>query len=153
MTCNTHQESISMMMDNELEDHHFPDLLQHLSRCNECRQFFQSGLNLRSAFAIAKPIVTPRRLDERMERIAFGKRKALPLSAVEALWRTRISFPLPAAASIAILIVIGSLLLLPVVLEEPKTPITISSELLYKTPSSLVPEAQRIFPQEESKER
>lgn len=48
MDCKHHQQDISQMIDNELDDITFVGLLSHMSDCPECREFYRSVVKLRS---------------------------------------------------------------------------------------------------------
>ena len=125
MTHDDYQEQISQLIDGELGEQSEPALFAHLSTCGDCRSFLNSALTLRSKLAtISSPI--PQGLDDQM-RMTFV---ATPIDRFNA---QPAAFRLALAASIAFLLLMGSLLLGP---------------QLYKSQPSVVEEQGIVFPQQ-----
>jgi anti-sigma factor RsiW len=101
---------MSALMDNELSDQEAKSLFGHLNSCEECREAFRSAQELRSNLKEQLPPIAPAELDEKVmsliphPRTYVGDRKAVRI----VVWRRRISLPLPVAAVLALLLIIGS---------------------------------------------
>ena len=133
-----YQERISLCIDNALSDKESAKLFAHLSRCNNCREFMKSTMAVRAHIADEKLAEVPLSLDRRVLSSVAGKTVQGERSAwYEPAWFTRISIPLPAAASILFLIIVGSLLLSPIIAQEPQHRTEIPAPLASKIPSSL----------------
>ncbi|HEY6951069.1 MAG TPA: zf-HC2 domain-containing protein [Bacteroidota bacterium] len=113
------QELISLHIDNELTDAQSAELFAHLAECNPCRSFLKTTMIIRSHIAHNQLADVPQSLDRRV--LGFREqilRPAARNARLAPLWWTRISIPLPAAASLAFLIVFCSLLFAPIVASE-----------------------------------
>ncbi len=118
MTCDHYQMQIGQLLDHELSEKESPVLFAHLSVCPECRDFFRVSLQVRAELMNAEPITVPDELDDRMRAAGLIPAER-PTSRKTSIWDLRIAFPLPAAASIALLLIIGSLFLAPLLLHDP----------------------------------
>ena len=96
---------ISQYVDGELDPSAEREVFDHLSGCEECRGFLRRSIRLR-----ADMIAEPLRLQDRPKR-NIDSRKALPERYTRSGLRRRISLPVPIAAAITIVLIIGSLAL------------------------------------------
>lgn len=138
MTHKHYQQCISLYVDNALNDKETAKLFAHLSRCNECRTFLKMTLHLHAHIVDEKLEEVPSSLD----RSVLADVAAMAVSAQSKawyapVWFTRISIPLPAAASILFLIIVGSLLFSPILAQPPQQRTEIPPELVSKIPASL----------------
>ena len=123
MNCDKYEEQLSALMDNELKDEEAKSLFGHLNSCEACREAFRSAQELRSNLREVVPPMAPAELDEKVmsliphTRTYAGDRKAIRIVA----WRRRISLPLPVAAVLAILLMVGSAALSLKVFESQRT--------------------------------
>ncbi len=111
MTCNEYQELISQLVDDELDDGQSSELFLHTGRCAECRAFLRSTLRLRNEIA-SQALATPlsfERVDAHV-RIRL-RRTRMQHRPFRTLFVRRISVPIPVAAALGILLIIGSILL------------------------------------------
>jgi hypothetical protein len=115
------QELVNLYIDEGLNDAQSMELFAHLSTCDNCRNIMRSSLRVRTFFQKEEMEEVPASLNARVYKSARMK-TATPVrrNLFAPLWDTRILIPLPAAASIAILILIGSLLFSPLLFERPK---------------------------------
>ncbi|HEY4612386.1 MAG TPA: zf-HC2 domain-containing protein [Bacteroidota bacterium] len=105
----TYQEHISQLIDGELSSQDQPSLFAHLSECAECRNFLNSALTLRSNLAAGATIPLP-----------AGFELRVPSVDAEAYARPA-AFRLALAASIAFVLLMGSLVFGPQVLRLQST--------------------------------
>ena len=116
MTHDDFQEQISQLIDGELGGENQPALFEHLSSCAECRSFLNSTLALRSKLAtMVAPI--PAGLDVRMQN-TFAATPSYLFNAQPAA--VRLAF----AASIAFILLMGSLLFGPQILKTQQMPMS-----------------------------
>ncbi|MFH0990951.1 MAG: zf-HC2 domain-containing protein [bacterium] len=118
-----YQELVSLYFDNALNDTECAELFAHLSRCAECRSLLRTTGNIRTLMKEDLLPDTSASLDRKVlgeyRQLTRAKKKE-PL--LPTLWFTRISIPLPAAASIVFLLIFTTLLISPVLfLNEPKS--------------------------------
>lgn len=113
MTCEMYEEQISALIDHELKDEETEVLFAHLSTCRSCRRSLQSVLDLRSNLGEQAPPMAPKELDEKvLTRMVAAQRAKTDRKAIPGfLWQGRISAPLPIAAGVVLLLMIGSFLL------------------------------------------
>jgi len=113
MTCESYEEQISALIDHELKDNEQEMLFAHLGACGACRRSLQMVLRLRSNLAQEVPPLAPKELDEKvLKRMATAQRARADRRPVPGFtWQGRISAPLPVAAGVALLLMIGSFLL------------------------------------------
>lgn len=110
MNCDVYEEQLSALMDNELGDEQAKSLFGHLNTCEACRGAFRSAQDLRSSLREQVPPMAPAELDQKIMSLIphtkryIGDRKAARIVG----WRRRVSLPLPVAAIVAILLVLGS---------------------------------------------
>ena len=138
MTHEHYQERISLYVDNALSDKETAKLFAHLSRCDECRTFLKATLRLHAHIVEEKLEEVPRSLDRSV--LADVATSAVPTQRrawYAPMWFTRISIPLPAAASILFLIIVGSLLFSPILAQPPQHQTEIPAPLASKIPASL----------------
>jgi anti-sigma factor RsiW len=123
MNCNRYEEQMSALMDSELGDEEAKSLFGHLNSCEGCREAFRSVQALRSDLREQVPPMAPAELDEKIlsliphTRTYAGDRKAVRIVA----WKRRISVPLPVAAVLALLLMVGSAALSLKVFESQRT--------------------------------
>ncbi len=138
MTHDDYQQHISLYVDHALNDKESSRLFAHLAGCSDCRTFMQIAMRVRSQIANEELAELPRSLDSRvLSTVARGKAAAARRAWYAPVWFTRISIPLPAAASLVFLIIVGSLLFSPLLVQESHQRPEIPPELLSKIPSSL----------------
>lgn len=138
MNHQNHQERISLYIDNALSDKESAKLFAHLSRCDDCRMFMKLTSRVHSHIAEEKLAEVSPSLDRRvLASVATKSVQSGRRPWYEPVWFTRISIPLPAAASILFLIIVGSLLFSPILAQEPQHPTEIPAPLASKIPSSL----------------
>lgn len=138
MTHEHYQQCISLYVDNTLSDKKTARLFAHLSRCDECRTFLKATLRLHAHIVEEKVEEVPHSLDRRV--LADVATNAIPAQRrawYAPMWFTRISIPLPAAASILFLIIVGSLLFSPILEQPPRHQTQIPEPLVSKIPASL----------------
>jgi anti-sigma factor RsiW len=142
MTHNEHQQRISLYVDNELNDKESSELFAHLAGCSECRTYMKIGMRVRSQIANEELADVPRSLDRRvLASVARANATLERRTWYSPVWFTRISIPLPAAASIVFLLIVGSLLFYPLLAPEQQQRVKVPAELMSKVPSAL----QRTF--------
>jgi anti-sigma factor RsiW len=138
MTHAEHQQRISLYIDNELNDRDSSELFAHLAECGECRTHMKISMRVRSQIANEELAVVPQALDRRILASVVRENVALKRRTwYSPVWFTRVSIPLPAAASIVFLIIVGSLLFYPLLTPEQQRRVEIPAELMSKVPSSL----------------
>ena len=100
-------------------------MFAHTGTCAECRAFFRSVLDLRSALASAEPVDVPETLDRRVQTIrpdvvrpAAQRRRWLA-----ELWERRLSVPLPSAALVAIALVSITIFTLSLLMKPSEVPL------------------------------
>lgn len=136
MTCEQYQMHIGQLLDHELPEKESPVLFAHLSACSECRDFFQASMQVRAELMSAEPITAPDELDDRMRGAGLIPAEQ-PLPRRTSIWDMRVAFPLPAAASIALLLILGSLLLAPAFMHEPEPRQEHPSDVIQLVPREL----------------
>jgi anti-sigma factor RsiW len=142
MNHNQFQELVNLYIDSELDDSRSAEMFAHLSVCSECRNLIRSSLRIRSHYQQMELEDVSSSLDRRV--LAYVDKtpiKSVRKDFFTPLWFTRISIPLPVAASIIFLILFGSFLLSPIILEESKPQVDKQSEIISKMP----PEYQQLF--------
>ena len=138
MTHNEHQQRISLYIDNELNDKESSELFAHLAGCSECRTYMKISMRVRSQIANEELADVPRTLDRRILTSVARENAALKRQTwYSPVWFTRISIPLPAAASIVLLLIVGSLLFYPLLTPEQQQRTEIPSEVIARVPSAL----------------
>ena len=129
------QKLVNFYIDGAIDDTQSAEMFAHLSACNDCRNLMRSSLRVRSYYQDMELEDIPVSLDHRVLANAdMESIKSVRQNILIPLWYTRISIPLPAAASIAILILIGSLLFSPLLFEETKQRSDKQIEMLSKMP-------------------
>jgi anti-sigma factor RsiW len=114
MSHDGYQEQISQLLDGELSRDLQPALFVHLSRCTECQQFLNATIVLRSTLT-ASTISVPQSLDQWVL-------SSLPGSLIYQLNARPAAFRLAIAASVAFILLMGSLLFGPQFLTMEQTP-------------------------------
>ncbi|MBI3110773.1 MAG: zf-HC2 domain-containing protein [Ignavibacteriales bacterium] len=117
MTCEQYQMQIAQLFDNELRGEESSTVFAHLGACSECRDFFQASLQVRAELMNAETITAPDELDDRMRGAGLIPTEQT-FSRKTSIWDLRIVFPLPTAASIALLLIIGSLFVAPALFHD-----------------------------------
>ncbi len=130
------QELISLHIDNELADTQSAELFAHLATCGTCRTFLRTTTGIRSQIVHENLADVPERLDRRVLGMEQGPSVKKPLDWIAPIWWTRISLPLPAAASLAFLILFCTLLISPLFM-SPKNPQTASVDNLKSVPAEI----------------
>ena len=132
------RELINQYIDEGIGDAASAEMFEHLGTCKECRNLMRSSLQVRSYYQMEEPEEIPASLDRRvfasannLHATASGRSPRVPL------WGTRLLIPLPAAAAIAILILAGGLLFMPLFFEGPKPNVESPVELISKMPPEL----------------
>jgi anti-sigma factor RsiW len=138
MNHQNYQEHISLYVDNALNDKDTARLFAHLSRCADCRAFMKLTVGIHAHIAEEELAEVPLSLDRRvLASVAAASDRLERRPWYEPVWFTRISIPLPAAASILFLIIVGSLLFSPILAQEPQHQTEIPTSLISRIPSSL----------------
>jgi anti-sigma factor RsiW len=132
-------EFINLYIDNQLGDRESAELFAHLGTCEACREFMKATMRVRSYIAGQELAEVPSALDYRV--LASVRREAAAVREKKSwfapVWFTRISIPLPAAASIIFLAIVGSLLFSPLLSQQPPQRVEIPAPLVSKLPPSL----------------
>ena len=136
------QELVNLYIDGELNDSMSAEMFAHLSACNDCRNLMYSSLRVRSYYQDMELQEVSSSLDRRvLSSVGTTPTKMARRNFLIPFWFTRISIPLPAAASIVFLILFGCFLLSPILFEEPKSQIDKQAEIISKIPA----EYQQLF--------
>ena len=115
------QELVNLYLDEGLNDDQSAPLFDHLMTCDQCRNLMRSSLRIRSFYQGKGPEEVPASLDRRVAERARTRPGTSPRqNPMPPFWTTRISVPLPVAASILFLILVGSLLFSPIIFQEQK---------------------------------
>jgi anti-sigma factor RsiW len=134
-------EFINLYIDNQLGDRESAELFGHLGTCEACREFMKVTMRVRSHIAGQELAEVPSALDHRV--LASVRREAAAVREKKSwfapVWFTRISIPLPAAASIIFLTIVGSLLFAPMLISGDKP----SPDVSWQQISRIAPELQR----------
>jgi anti-sigma factor RsiW len=138
MNHETHQELISLYIDNTLNDKESAELFAHLAGCNECRDFMKVTMRVHAHIVEEELAEVPLSLDRRVLG-SVGKKSAelKPSSWYTPVWFTRVSIPVPAAASILFLIIVGSLLFSPLLASQPVQQTEPKDPLVSRLPAPL----------------
>jgi anti-sigma factor RsiW len=130
---------INLYVDNELADKNSAELFAHLGTCESCRELMKATMVIRSHIANQGLAEVTSALDQRV--LASVRRQATTVREkrrwFEPVWFTRISIPLPAAASIIFLVIVGSLLFSPLLMREERPPQQIKTEQVIPLPPEL----------------
>ena len=135
------QELISLHVDNEITDLESSELFGHLATCDGCRKFLRTTMNIRSHIVNEGLAEVPDMLDRRVLGKEQTQSMKQPLDWLAPVWWTRISIPLPAAASLAFLILFCSLLISPVIFSQ-RTPQAPASEIDSRVPPEIQKQLQ-----------
>ncbi len=132
------QELINLYLDTGLQDTASTEMFAHLGTCEECRKYMHSMMRVRSFYQQEETASASDSLDRRV----FASVRSLKDSEAKkyhpiSFWSTRILMPLPAAASIAVLIIIGSLLCSPLLFQQPMQEKETAIEMTSKLPPEL----------------
>ena len=133
-----HQERISLYIDNALADKESMKLFAHLAGCDECREFMKIAMRIHTYLMDEDLGDVPLSLDRRVlggivKENAQVKRRGW----YTPVWFTRVSIPLPAAASILFLIIVGSLLVSPLLSPQQVEQKESKDPLISKVPASV----------------
>jgi len=140
MSHNDYQEQVSLYIDGVLGDKASANLFAHLAECEECRSLLKVSIRLREHVAEQELETTPSSLDRRiLGSISAVEREKKSSPWYAPVWFARISVPLPAAASIVFLIIVGSLLFSPLLSQPSSREAEIPKPFVDKIP----PELQR----------
>jgi anti-sigma factor RsiW len=115
-TCDGYQELLSAYVDDEAHDNETSELFFHLGDCAECRVFMRSLLRLQSVL----------REDELPVTI-----ETLP--STTSLWKRRLVVSYPIAATLALLTLLSSILLLSRMTQPPVNIKNTQTEYVYLT--------------------
>lgn len=133
-----YQERISLYVDNVLNDKDTAKLFAHLATCRECRTFMKLISRVQIHVAEEELAQVSATLDRRvLASVVAASDRSEQKPWYAPMWFTRISIPLPAAASILFLIIVGSLLFSPILSQEPQHQAEIPASLMSRIPSSL----------------
>lgn len=113
MTCDMYEEQVSALIDNELNEEDAELLFRHLSACPSCRRSLRTVLDLRSDLKEQEPPLASTELDEKVLRRTAGEKRYVGNRKPMAMrvWKRRISIPMPVAAAITIVLIVGSVAL------------------------------------------
>jgi len=136
MTCEQYQMQIGQLLDNELRGEESSTVFAHLGACFACRDFFHASLQVRAELMNAETVTAPDELDDRMRAAGLIPTEQ-PFSRKTSIWDLRVAFPLPAAASIALLLIIGSLFVAPVLFHDPQPQQEFPPDVLQLVPVEL----------------
>jgi anti-sigma factor RsiW len=136
------QELISLHVDNEISDSESAELFGHLATCDACRKFLRTTMNIRSHIAQQELAEVPDSLDRRVLGNEEAQSAKRPLDWLAPVWWTRISIPLPAAASLAFLILVGTLLVSPVIVSDQRARQAAPQEEISKLPMEIQKQLQ-----------
>lgn len=138
MNHSEYQEQVSLYLDGMLGDKESASLFAHLAGCEECRSLLKISMTVRGHVAEQDLANTSLTLDRRVLGIDLAGGSEMKRSAWYApIWFTRISVPLPAAASIVFLIIVGSLLFSPLLSQGQQQETGIPTPLVDKIPPGL----------------
>ncbi len=133
-----YQERVSLYIDNALNDRDAAELFAHLSGCDECRKFMKITMSVHVHVADEELEEVPASLDRRvLSSVARESAEIEQSKWYSPVWVTRIVIPLPAAASILFLIIVGSLLFSPLLSQQLPQRVEIPAPLVSKLPPSL----------------
>jgi anti-sigma factor RsiW len=136
------QELISLHVDNEINDTESAELFGHLATCDACRRFLTTTMSIRSQIAHEELAEIPETLDRRVLGEEQSQSAKRPLDWLAPMWWTRISIPVPAAASIAFLILVGTLLFSPAIFSDQKPHQEAAQEAITKLPPEIQKQLQ-----------
>jgi anti-sigma factor RsiW len=136
------QELISLHVDNEINDSESAELFGHLATCDTCRKFLRTTMSIRSHIAQEELAEVPDSLDKRVLGNEETESVKRPLDWLAPVWWTRISIPLPAAASLAFLILVGTLLVSPVLVSDQRPRQAAPQEEISKLPPEIQKQLQ-----------
>jgi anti-sigma factor RsiW len=132
------QELISLHVDNELTDTQSAELFAHLATCDGCRKFMRTTIRIRSHISGQELAEVSQVLDQRvLKNVTHKTIRETKREWLAPFWWTRIIIPLPAAASLALLIIIGSLLVSPILVSQKSPQQRISAEEIAKVPPEI----------------
>ena len=138
MNHDSYQEQVSLYVDGVLGDKASASLFAHLADCEECRSLLKVSMRLREHVAEQELETTPSSLDQRiLVSLPARRRTAKGPAWYAPVWFTRISVPLPAAASIVFLIIVGSLLFSPLLSQGQVKEAEIPKPFVDKIPQEL----------------
>lgn len=143
MTHTQYQEFISEHVDNGLSDAESAELFAHLALCDACRKFLRTAMSIRSQIASQELAEVPDSLGRRvLGGVAPKERAKMSIDWLAPIWWTRISIPLPAAASLAFLILVGTLLFSPVIFPDQMPRQEVPQEVFSKMPPEIQKQLQ-----------
>ena len=133
-----YQEQVSLYLDGMLGDRASAGLFSHLADCEECRSLLKLSMSVREHVAEQDIANVPSSLDQRvLGSNLFGGTTTRQSPWYAPVWFTRISVPLPAAASIVFLIIVGSLLFSPLLSQGQVKEAEIPKPFVDKIPQEL----------------
>ena len=110
------QQLISGHIDNALSDQESAALFTHLGQCANCRRVLRAAGAVQSYFADVDLGTVPSSVDQRVfssfQAALAARRQSIQPNL---FWYKNILMPVPVAASIAVLLIVGSLLLSPAI--------------------------------------
>ena len=144
MNHDTHLERVSLYIDHALGVKESAELFAHLAGCDECRSFMKTIMHIHSeirdeGLSDVSSSLDRRVLGERKDGHSETRRWWYP-----PVWFTRVSIPVPAAASILFLIIVGSLLAAPLLLSRPTVQSLPRDPLASSIPSSVQNELKQL---------
>ena len=129
------QEHISLYVDHALSDKESAELFAHLASCAECRSFMNITMRMHNQIMDEGLAEVPLSLDRRVLAIPVkGTAEPKRRRWYAPVWFTRVSIPLPAAASILFLIIVGSLLASPLLVSRPSAQTEIKDPFISSLP-------------------
>ena len=135
------EQSVSAFIDQELSGTESAEMFAHLGSCESCRLFFQQTLQVRSAMQMTGLVEAPESLNKLFP--TSRRQSQSRFTGMLTLWDVNFSIPLPAAASIAFLIVAGTMLLAPLVVVHDEERIQSSEQSVGALPEQLRSQLQK----------
>ena len=106
MNCRDYQQMISRLVDLELKAAASSDLFEHLGKCAQCREFFDSltklNMELEKGQSLTELAETPRDTWTQTRSVA----KSIPAKYVSAFFRYRVSMPAPVATALTVALLV-----------------------------------------------
>ncbi len=139
------QELMNRYLDEGLNDGPSAQMFEHLGACSDCRNFMRSSMRIRSYYLQQEPKEVPASLDRRIaESVEMIPATVQRRQFLAPFWTARLSVPVPVAASILFLILVGSLLFSPLFYLEQKHTAQDQSEIVSSMPPGLQQQLQHL---------
>ncbi len=76
MSCQTTQERISQLLDNELLSEELQPMFQHLSECEECRTFFLHTKEIHDSAKSLEYVAAPKSIDQKFAVLGMEQQQS-----------------------------------------------------------------------------